>query len=154
MEVSINGKDYFWTLVSFESLSPRKLNVHQTLITNMFFYFQKIPKLETLNLAGCKHLTDKTLQHLEKLCPNLQYLNICDLQLITQDAIINVLATAPSLVHLDIFFNRNIKKEMYDTIEEILRRRNISLVLKGLTDRDVSPSNAAESLSKFRMVVI
>ncbi|XP_064619955.1 F-box/LRR-repeat protein 2-like [Lineus longissimus] len=115
---------------------------------------KKIPKLETLNLTGCQHLTDTTLHHLLKYCPNLQYLNISNLQLITQDAIMNFLAMAPSLVHIDIYFNRNIKESMIETIEEISRCGNISVVLKRLNDSDVSPSNMADCLSKFRMVVV
>ncbi len=114
---------------------------------------QKTPELESLNVSSCRHLTDRSIHTIIKRLPNLVHLNIAGVRQISQEAIISVLTSSSKLRHLDLFDNKNLTSEGRETVAEIARQRNITLVLKGLTDADVAPENPSAVLELWKSTI-
>ncbi len=101
--------------------------------------FQKLPVLESLNLSGCSHLTDRTVRALGKHCPRLTQVNLNHIPNISQEAALQFIFSAQNLDHLDIFDNPNITEEGRQILREYGEQRNVTIILSGLElQQDVS----------------
>lgn len=118
-------------------------NVVETLL-------RKLPQLESLNLAACKHVTDKSLSAMCKHGKNLKELNLSWIKSISQNGILDLVANCPSLQHLDIY-DMKLTGEMRAVVIEAARQRKIKLVLEGLqeSDPDVTIENPSMLLPNF-----
>ena len=116
----------------------------------LFLYFQKLPKLESLTVAGCKHLTDKTLKACVKHGNNLKQLNLSWIRSFTDAGLLDLVVNCEQLQYLDIF-DVKLGETVKPVLIEAVRQRGITLVLKGLkeSDPDVTLENPSEMLPNF-----
>ena len=93
-----------------------------------------MPKLESLNLSGCHHLTDRTINAVCKNLRHIQQLNLSRVKSITQEAILKLLVKCPSLAHLDIYDNPNISVEGRVKLQDMWAQngRDLTVLLDGL----------------------
>lgn len=61
--------------------------------------------------------------------------------LITLTSVLHLVTTSTKLQHLDIYDNGNISAEGVEILTVVGRERNITIVLKDLTDEQVAPAN-------------
>ncbi|XP_060079141.1 uncharacterized protein LOC132558572 [Ylistrum balloti] len=109
---------------------------------------KKLPHLESLNLCACKHLTDRSMSALWRSAKNLKELNLSWIKTISESAIISLVKNCPKLEHLDIY-DHKVSAEGVETLTEMAKDRNITIVLKGLTDTTVAPENPCAKLPFF-----
>ena len=109
--------------------------------------------LETLNLAGCHHLTDQTLRSIAKNCRNIQHLSLTGVPDLTQQGIIDFLCKTDKLEHMDITDNENITEEGRTVLVAFAEQRNIVIQLKGLeisqTRKDLSTTLQLAGTSEY-----
>ena len=103
-----------------------------------------------MNVSSCRHLTDRSVNAIIKYLPNLVHLNASGIHTLSEQAILNLVTSLPNLKHLDIFDNRNLSPHGRETLVEIARQREMTIVLKGLTDADVAPENPAAVLELWK----
>ena len=111
---------------------------------------QRTKELESLNISSCHHLTDRSVNAIIKHLPNLIHLNAAGICTLSEKAILNLITSLPKLKHLDIFDNRNLSAEGRGALVEVARQREITIVLKGLTDYDIAPENPAAVLEMWK----
>ncbi|XP_045171987.2 uncharacterized protein LOC123534020 [Mercenaria mercenaria] len=111
---------------------------------------RKLTKLESLNLAACKHVTNKSLAAICKYGKNLRELNLSWIKTISDGAILDLIVNCESLKHLDIY-DLHLKGETRELVIEAARQREIKIVLKGLleSDPDVTIENPSMLLPNF-----
>ncbi|KAL4224345.1 hypothetical protein ACF0H5_017800 [Mactra antiquata] len=111
---------------------------------------RKLPYLESLNLAACKHITDKSMTSMCKYGKNLQELNLSWIKNLSESAILDLLVNCVRLKHLDVY-DLHITGEVRALVIEAARQRNITLILKGLnkSDPDVTLENPSQMLPNF-----
>lgn len=109
---------------------------------------KKLPHLECLNLCACKHLTDRSMKALSRSSQNLKELNLSWIKTISESAIINLVRNCPKLEHLDIY-DHKVSPEGRETLTSLAIDRNLTIVLKGLTDAKVAPENPCAKLPFF-----
>ena len=114
----------------------------------MFFFTQKLPYLESLSLAACKHVTDKSLATICKYGHSLRQLNLSWIRNLSEKAILNLLDKCDNLEMLDIY-DHNVSPETMVQMVEIAKLRGIKVVLKGVTDNDVALENPSMLLPTF-----
>ena len=85
--------------------------------------------------------------------PNLIHLNAAGISALSEQAILNLVTKCPKLKHLDIFDNRNLSTEGRETLAEIVRQRDITIVLRGLTDSDGAQENPSTVLELWKSTV-
>lgn len=119
-------------------------------MTNCCLPFQKLPHLSSLNLAACKHLTDKSLTAMCKFGNNLQELNLSWIRTISEGGVLNLIVNCAKLNHLDIY-DFHLTGEIKTLAIEAARQRGIKIVLKGLneSDPDVTIENPSMMLPNF-----
>ncbi|XP_021344094.1 F-box/LRR-repeat protein 15-like, partial [Mizuhopecten yessoensis] len=108
----------------------------------------KLPHLESVNLCACKHLTDRSMKALCRNSKHLKELNLSWIRNISESAIIDLVRNCPNLDHLDIY-DHKVSREGIETLTEMAKDRNITIVLKGLTDSEVAPENPCAKLPFF-----
>lgn len=103
-----------------------------------------------MNLAACKHLTDKSTAAMVKFGKNLHELNLSWIKSISNGAILDIIVNCPRLRHLDIY-DMKLTGETRELIIEAARQRGIKIVLKGLqeSDPDVTIENPSMMLPNF-----
>ncbi|XP_060587912.1 uncharacterized protein LOC132743408 [Ruditapes philippinarum] len=111
---------------------------------------RKLTKLEALNLAACKHLTDKSVKAMCQFGKNLQQLNLSWIKTISNGAILDLVVNLENLRHLDIY-DMQLTGEIRELVIEGARQREIKIVLKGLqeSDPDVTIENPSMMLPNF-----
>ncbi|KAL3857414.1 hypothetical protein ACJMK2_012088 [Sinanodonta woodiana] len=108
---------------------------------------RKLPELETLNLAACKHLTDKGLESISRYAKKLKQLNLSWIKGFSDESLVNMVLKCENLKHLDIY-DLKISEESTTVLETIAKERGMVIVLKGLTS-DVAPENPSILLHTF-----
>lgn len=103
-----------------------------------------------MNLAACKHLTDKSTTAMVKFGKNLHELNLSWIKSISNGAILDIIVNCRTLRHLDIY-DMKLTGETRELIIEAARQREIKIVLKGLqeSDPDVTLENPSMMLPNF-----
>ena len=76
-------------------------------------------------------------------------MNAAGIHAISQEAILKLATSLPRLKHLDIFDNRNLTREGRETLVEITKQRQITIVLRGL-DAEVAPENPSAVLELWK----
>lgn len=111
---------------------------------------RKLPKLESLNLAACKHLTDKSATAMVKFGKNLKELNLSWIKALSNSAVLDIIVNCPRLEHIDIY-DMKLTGETRELVIEAARQREIKIVLKGLqlSDPDVTVENPSMKLPNF-----
>ena len=74
--------------------------------------FHKLTNIQFLDLSYCKHLTDRTLLSMHKMCPNLKCLNIMGLPKISREALVELVRTCSKLKKVDIRDNESFQTEI------------------------------------------
>ena len=133
---------------------------HYKLVVEFFFKrydqvfvlsLQKLPYLESLSLAACKHVTDKSLTAMCKYGHSLKEVNLSWIRNLSATAILNLLEKCDNLKLLDIY-DHKVSPESMVQIVEMARLRGIKVVLEGVTDNDVSLENPSMHLPNFGKV--
>lgn len=116
----------------------------------MYFSLQKLPLLESVSLAACKHVTDRGLAAIVKHGKNLKELNLSWIRGLSGSALLDIVVSCAKLRHLDIY-DLKIEGEKRDVMIEAARQRGIKIVLKGLleSDPDVTLENPSMMLPNF-----
>ncbi|XP_064612455.1 uncharacterized protein LOC135476381 [Liolophura sinensis] len=112
---------------------------------------RKLPRLESLNLAACSHLTERSLRALTKHCAHLTHLNISMIKGISEMGVVRLLENAPKLQHLDMFDHR-VSKNGRKKIHELAKECGCTVVLRGLEDPGVAPPDPCLLLPNFGKV--
>ena len=74
--------------------------------------FHKLTNIQFLDLSYCKHLTDRTLLNMHRMCPALKCLNIMGLPRINGEALVELVRTCKKLRKVDIRDNESFQTEM------------------------------------------
>ena len=93
---------------------------------------------------------DRSVNAIIKYLPNLIHLNAAGIHGISQEAVLKLATSLPRLKHLDIFDNRNLTREGRETLVEIAKQRQITIVLRGLIDTEVAPENPSAVLELWK----
>ncbi|KAK3084234.1 hypothetical protein FSP39_010408 [Pinctada imbricata] len=112
---------------------------------------KRLKNLESLNLCACKHVTDRTIKALMRHTVNLKQLNLSWIHSISETALIQLITSCPNLSHLDIY-DHKISPQGIETMTEIAQQTKLTIVLKGLTDKEVAPENPCLMLPNFGKV--
>lgn len=114
----------------------------------MFFLLQKLPMLESMNLAGCHHITDKTVNTICKNLHNIQQLNFTQVKALSEAAILKLLTKCPTIRHLDIYDNPNISQQGQELIKALcLKNPSLTVLLKGLNVEKTVAENSSLTLA-------
>ncbi len=112
---------------------------------------QKLKELESLNMCGCHHLTDRTFRALVRNQRHtLTHLHAAHHINVSEAAILHLVLSCTNLQHLDIFDNENISDAGRQTLVEVARERKITIALKGLTEEGVAPSDPSGGRQKWK----
>ena len=117
---------------------------------HFFYLLQKLPLLESVSLAACKHVTDRGLVAIIKHSKNLRQLNLSWIRNLSEGALLDLVINCENLQHLDIY-DLPLEGEKRDLVIEAARQRGIKVVLKGLleSDPDVTIENPSMMLPTF-----
>ena len=114
----------------------------------LYFLSQKLPRLESLSLAICKHITDKSLASICKYGHSLKQLNLSWIKNLSGTAVLNILDKCENLEMLDIY-DHDVSPEIMVQMVDIAKLRGIKVVLKGITDDKVALENPSMLLPSF-----
>ena len=122
-----------------------KSGCHILALTHGFFsYLQKLRQLETINLSGCHHLTDRSINAIIKNCGNIQHLSLTGIKSISQEATLKLVTSCNNLEHVDVFYNKNFSEEGKTVLREISSQKGV-VVLLNKEDCDTLPGKQSES---------
>ncbi|XP_066269043.1 uncharacterized protein [Branchiostoma lanceolatum] len=88
---------------------------------------KNLPNLISLNLYGCKQVTQRSLQVINKHIPLLQHLNVGVIPL-PQDSLVDFVEKSSELLHLDVTENNLLTEEGAELLAAICLSRNITFV--------------------------
>lgn len=96
-------------------------------------------------------MTDRTACALSKHAGNLRELNLSWISTISESSIIDLITKCPQLQFLDIY-DHTISPDGRTRIADIARQRKMKIVLKGLTDKEITLENPCSLLPNFGKV--
>ncbi|XP_035659303.1 uncharacterized protein LOC118404341 [Branchiostoma floridae] len=88
---------------------------------------KNLPNLISLNLSGCKQVTQRSLQVINKYIPLIQHLNLGMIPL-TQESLVDFVEKSCELLHLDVSENGLLMEEGAKLLAAICLSRNITFV--------------------------
>ena len=94
--------------------------------------FHKLTKIQYLDISYCKHVTDRTLLNMHRMCPDLKCLNIMGLPKITGEALVELVKTCTKLKKVDIRDNPSFQTEMS------VKMRSAKEVIPGIEDTSMT----------------
>lgn len=85
------------------------------------------PRLRNLEFSGCNNLSDKTLKHVQRFCPNLKSIDLTRCPLVT-DIGLNFLADGcPELESLLLYADSGLSSSSYIAIAQLINLRSLDL---------------------------
>ncbi|XP_078584683.1 uncharacterized protein LOC144866864 [Branchiostoma floridae x Branchiostoma japonicum] len=88
---------------------------------------KNLPNLVSLNLCGCKQVTQRSLQVINKYIPLIQHLNLGMIPL-PQESLVDFVENSSELLHLDVSENNLLIEEGAKLLAAICLSRNITFV--------------------------